>query len=33
MMAFTAQLPDLHRRSLGRKSFAIPCSLALLGTA
>jgi hypothetical protein len=33
MMAFPAQLPDLHRPSLGRKSFAIPCTLTLLGNA
>ena len=32
-MAFSAPLPDLRRLSLGRKSFAIRCPLALLGTA
>jgi hypothetical protein len=33
MVAFPAQSPDLHRLSFGRESFAVPCPLALLGTA
>ena len=32
-MAFPAQSPDLHRLSLGRKSFAVRCPLALLDNA
>ena len=32
-MTFSAQLPDLHRLSLGRESFAVFSPLALLGTA
>ena len=32
-MAFPARLPDLRRLTLGRKSFAIRCPLALVGTA
>jgi hypothetical protein len=32
-VAFSAQPPDLHGLSLGRKSFAVIGPLALLGSA
>jgi len=33
MVAFPAQSPDLRHLSLGRKSFAVSCPLALPGSA